>query len=261
MFINKKAQLLHIVRFRKGDLIYMTTTDDSEIAVKMLDNELRLGTFPNKEFQTAYELAKVEMGLLNPDPSDLVFHQFIFNEGQTGYLVGHWMIRDILARNDGLRNITNIGDWLDADGFIDVTPPDQDKRKFIRVTDIGKYYAQNNCFDAGVYPLYILSEENNQIQSSGLVETHRDAQPNRGGYDCAFYGDPPRLLDYNDVSVNLTDEQEQMIKDKPMYANGRLYSSVDQFARARNLPTWFVLEQITVDEGDLYVYATDWHFV
>lgn len=264
MFIDKQAKMLHVIRFRKGPLIYLSTTDNMAHAACDADSDLRTGSFPNKEFQTAYELAKAEVGLLDPDPNDIVFHQFITNNGQTGYQAGHWLIRDNLANCEGLDVIANIGDWLDAEGFIDVTPPDQDKRKFIRVTDIGKYYAANDCFSKGVFPMYILAEENSQIQSSGMVETHRDAQPNRGGYDCVGYGTPPRLLNYNDVSVNLTDEQEQLIKDKPMYANGRLYSSIDQFARARNVPTWFVLEQVNAGDDDfvgLYKFARDWHFV
>lgn len=266
MFIDKQAKMLHVIRFRKGPLIYLSTTDNMTHAACVADSDLRTGSFPNKEFQTAYELAKTEVGLLDPDPNDIVFHQFITNNGQTGYQAGHWLIRDNLANCEGLDAIANIGDWLDAEGFIDVTPPDQDKRKFIRVTDIGKYYAANDCFSKGVFPMYILAEENSQIQSSGMVETHRDVQPNRGGYDRVAYshsgdGIHRMLVDYNDVSIDLTNEQEQIIKDKPMYANGRLYSSIDQFARARNVPTWFVLEQITAGEGSRYVYAQDWHFV
>lgn len=261
MFIDKMAKMLHIVRFRKGSLIYMTTTDNQDVSARTVNSELRTHTFPNKEFQTAYELTKVEMGLLDPDPDDLVFHQFIVNNGQTGYQAGHWLIRDNLARNEGLTSIANIGEWLDADGFVDATPSDQDKRKFIHVTDIGKYYAANDYFNLGVYPIYILAEENTQIQPSSMIETHRDAQPNRGGYDCAFYGNPRRLIEYNDVSVDLSEADEQLIKDKPLFANHRLYSSIDQFARARNLPTWFVLEQLNADTASRYSYASDWHFV
>jgi len=261
MFINKQARMLHIIRFRKGPVVYMQTVDDAALAVSYCNEDLRTKAFRNLEFQTAYELAKAEMGLLDPDPNDVVFHQFIVNEGQTGYMAGHWLIRDYLARHEGLDVIANIGDWLDADGFIDVTPADQDRRKFIRVTDIGKYYAEHGYFDQGVYPLYILADENNQIQSSGLIETHRDQQPKRGGYDRVSYGQDRRLLDYHDVSIDLSEEQEQVISNKPISANGRLYSNINQFAHARNVPTWFVLEQITAPTEQRYVYAQDWHFV
>lgn len=30
MFLDKKAKMLHVVRFRTGPLIYMCTTDDPE---------------------------------------------------------------------------------------------------------------------------------------------------------------------------------------------------------------------------------------
>ncbi|QXO10280.1 hypothetical protein pEaSNUABM37_00321 [Erwinia phage pEa_SNUABM_37] len=264
MFLNKHAKVLHVVRFRKGPVIYMTTTDDPETSALVINEELRCKIFNNKEFQLAYELAKTEMGLLDPDPNDVIFHQFITNDGSSGYLTGHWLIRDYLARNTGLDVIANIGDWLDAEGFIDITPPDQDKHKFLRVTDIGKYYAAEGYFEVGVYPLYILAEENNQIQASGLLENHRDEQPKRGGYDRAivYGGNPsPVLLDYNDVSIDLTADEEQVINNKPISANGRLYSNINQFAHARNLPTWFVLQQINVTSEKRYNYSQDWHFV
>lgn len=263
MFIDKHAKVLHVVRFRKGPMVYMVTTDDAAMSAALINGDLRARTFRNKEFQLAYELAKTEAGLLDPDPNDVVFHQFITNENQTGYMTGHWLIRDFLARNDGLDAIANIGDWLDAEGFIDVTPPDQDRRKFIRVTDIGKYFANQDCFSKCEYPLYILADENSQIQSTGLIENHRDEQPKRGGYDHALeYMDGlATLLDYNLVSIDLSEADEQTIHNKPISANGRLYSSIDQFGRARNLPTWFVLQQLTVDETKRYAYAQDWHFV
>lgn len=267
MFLDKNAKSLHVVRFRKGPLIYMIPVDDPWVSATVINEELRKKVFSNKEFQLAYELAKAEIGLLDPDPSDVVFHQFIANEGQTGYMTGHWLIRDYLARNVGLDAIANIGDWLDAEGFIDITPPDQDRRKFVRVTDIGKYYATHDYFTVGVYPLYILAEENNQIQASGLIENHRDEQPKRGGYDHAvaeFDNNNeavPELLSYNHVYLDLSPEEEQLIKDKPISAGGKLYSNIDQFARARNIPTWFILEQINADPANRFVYAQDWHFV
>lgn len=264
MFINKKASIVHLVLFRSQRKVYMTTTDDTELSRKLVNDDLRAGIFANSEFQQVYNLTKVNMGLLDPCPDDLLIHQFISTANLNGYHTGHWLIRDYLANNHGLHNITNIGDWLDDDGFIDITPEDQDKRKFVRVTDIGKYFAEHNCFDTGVYPLYILSTENNQINSSGLIETHRNEQPKRGGYDHIVYGEPPRLIEYNDANINLSDADQQLISDKPISANGRLYSSIDQFARARNIPTWFVLEQINAGDDDnvqLYKCALDWHFV
>lgn len=261
MFINKQASIVHLVLFRSQRKVYMTTTDDTELSRKLVNDDLRAGTFANIEFQQAYNLTKVNMGLLDPCPDDLLIHQFISTANLNGYHTGHWLIRDYLANNYGLHNITNIGDWLDDDGFIDITPEDQDKRKFVRVTDIGKYFAEHNCFDTGEYPLYILSTENNQINSSGLIENHRNEQPKRGGYDAVVLRNPNTIvLNYNDI-MDLGEEIEQIINTKPIMANGRLYSSIDQFARARNLPTWFIYGQIDSSEDDRYVYSQDWHFV
>lgn len=261
MFINKQSPIAHLVRFRNSRKVYMTTTGDTEFAQQLVNDELRWNNFANREFQQEYNLTKVGMGLLDPNPDDLLVHQFISTANMTGYNTGHWLIRDYLANNYGLHNITNIGDWLDADGFIDITPADQDKRKFVRVTDIGKYYAEHDCFDKGTFPLYILSSEDSQINSSGLIENHRNEQPKRGGYDTVVLQNPNTIvLSYNDI-MDLGEGIEQIIKTKPIMANGRLYSNIDQFARARNLPTWFIYGQIDSDEGDRYVYSQDWHFV
>lgn len=264
MFIDKKAPILHVVRFRKGPLVYMTTITDPVASTQQINNDLRDLEFPNPEFQTAYELAKVSLGLLNPDPNEILFHQYISTRGLTGYGTGHWLLRDYLARNDGLDTIANVGDWLSDEGYIDITPSDQDARKFIRVTDIGKYYAENNYFSTGVYPLYILTSENSQISASGSIENHRHEQPKRGGYDRVMVKDETgrrRGVTYNDTGYDLSPEDEHIINDKTLSAGGKLYSNINQFAHAYNLPTWFVLQQINTEQGQRYHFSQDWHFV
>lgn len=264
MFIDKRAPILHVVRFRKGPMVYMTTTHNPDLSTQTFNNRLRGLECPNAEFQTAYELAKVELGLLNPDPNEILFHQFISTQGLTGYGTGHWLLRDYLARNDGLDAIANVGDWLSDEGYIDVTPPDQDARKFIRVTDIGKYYAEKGYFSNGVYPLYILASENNQISASGSEENHRNEQPKRGGYDRVFINDESgksRPITYNDLWFDISPEDEHIINDKPISAGGKLYSNINQFAHAHNLPTWFVLDQIKSVESQRYAFSQDWAFV
>lgn len=260
MFINKQFPLVHLIRFRNGTpLMYMTTIMDQERAYESVNHFLRRGIFQNLAFQAAYDKAKLHMGLLDPDPNDLLVHQFIEIANTSGYNAGHWLIRDYLARNIGLSNIVNIGDWLDDEGFIDITPPDQDKRKYLRVTDIGKYYAANGCFDTNVFPLYILASEDSQIQSTGLLENHRDPQPKHVGYDTVM-GEGTVALAYDGLAL-MDDVDLEVVKEKPIIANGRLYSSIDQFAKARNLPAWFILEQINNAEDMRYDFAADWHFV
>jgi hypothetical protein len=264
MFINHDAKLLHIVRFRGEPLMYMTTTDDAELSERMINEELRNGSFQNQAFQMAYEGKKAELGLLNPHPGELLTHQFVSTVGLSGFGTGHWLLRDLIGNKYGLRLVANIGDWLDVEGFIDVTPPDQDARRYLRVTDVGKYYDSINCFEKGSYPIYILACENNQIVANSSVENHRDEQPKGVGYDQVTYkGDDGRtvLLSHSNVSIDLTDDEEQLIKDKPLHANGRLYSSIAQFAMARNIPTWFVLGQVQAPASERYAYAQDWRFV
>lgn len=262
MFINKTAMSLHVVRFRSRPLVYMTTTNDMEASIANIGTRLRRNEFANKEFQHAYEQVKMEMGLLDPDPSEILIHQFVSTADLNGYGSGHWLLRDYIARDTGLHNVTNIGDWLSVEGYIDITPSDQDKRKFLHVTDIGKYYASNGCFDSNVYPLYILASENNQVLTSGLVENHRDLQPVRGGYDRAsiYIEGQFKYVGYNDTTNELEPERQRMVVERPMRADGLLYTSIDQFARSRNLPPWLVLDMVET-QGSVMDTNVNWQFV
>lgn len=263
MLIDKSLPILHIMRFRTSPLMYMGTCDERTDVVSDEYNQLlRRGLFQNLEFQRAYDITKVEMGLLNPDPNDIVVHQFISTSGLNGYGTGHWLLRDYVAQNTGLNNVTNIGNWLADEGYVDITPADQDARKFIRVTDIGKYYVAKNHFQTRRYPLYILASENSQIVSSGLVETHRDPQPTDIGYDRVMFKTEAGVYDilgYSYKESDLTEEDYHIVHDKPFSAGGMLYSCIDQFGQATNLPPWYILDQVRA--ADKLFWTADWHFV
>lgn len=255
MLLNRTAPLLHIVEFRTGRLIYLKPIgEDIDASTAEINKQLREGSFPNLEFQHAYNLSKDEYGLLDPDPNDILCHKFVTIIDSNGYGVGHRLIREYISSGDGLDRIANVGDWLADEGYIDVTPADQDARRFVRVTDIGKYYASKGAFDTKRFPMYILVSENSQITANGLIESHRDPLPDRGYDKRIIRGqDGIIILRYAPGIANSEGSE------KPFSANGLLYTSVDQFAKAKDLPVQYILDEMK--QCTVFATTNDWRFV
>ncbi|QZA71066.1 hypothetical protein AH06_297 [Erwinia phage AH06] len=259
MTFEKEGDTLHVVRLRTKSCYHMTITSDPDASMDIVNTNLRQGTFTDPHFQHQYDICKKEMGQ-DPNPNDIVFHQFVLTKDQTGYLTGHWMIRDHIRQHYSLKSLTNIGDWLSTPAYLYLVDPEDKEglEKKYKVTDLGKYFYQEGLLDdfSTTLPMYYLPGEDGGDSYDELIETHRLPQPDHG-YSCVAIknGTSFSLLTYNNSKRALSAEEELETTKVPVKADGLLYSSVLELAMAKNAPVWFVLDMLK-SESDKH-----WHFV
>ncbi|ANH52060.1 hypothetical protein RAY_280 [Erwinia phage vB_EamM_RAY] len=258
MTFEKEGDTLHIVRLRTKGWYHMTVTSDPDASMDIVNTNLRQGTFTDPLLQHQYDICKKEMGQ-DPNPNDIVFHQFVTTPDQTGYQSGHWMIRDHIRHGYSLKCLTNIGDWLSTAAYLYIPDPDDKEggdRKY-KVTDLGKYLDKEELLGHSDHlPMYFLPDEEPGDSYDELIETHRLPQPDKG-YSCVAIknGMSFSLLTYNNSKRVLSEEEELQTTTVPVRADGLLYSSVLELAMAKNAPVWFVLEMLTSETDP------NWHFV
>jgi hypothetical protein len=258
MIFEKEGDTLHLVRLKSKPWFHMTVTSDPDASMEIVNTNLRHGTFTDPHFQHQYDICKKEIGH-DPDPNDIVFHQFLTTDKQTGYQAGHWLIRDHIAKEYSLKCITNIGDWWSVQAYFygaeDTPNPDDAGRKY-KVTDLGKYFFDSGLYALGKFPMYFLMGEDGGDTYDELIETHRLVQPDFG-YSCVAIknGLSFSLLTYNNSKRALSEEEQLESTTVPVKADGLLYSSVLELAMAKNAPVWFLLDMLKNETDPC------WHFV
>lgn len=250
--MQDKQQWLHFVRFRSNQFCYITRSTSPNDDIKAINKLLYERNFYNKQFQEVYDSTCVRLGLANPDPNDVVFHQSMYNHDQDWGDTLHWYLRRLISSDIGLHEITNIGDLLSIQGYVKVS-----ENGWVRVTDVGKYLFYSGNIVNGL-PYSRLSELPPD-RVVGTDESHRQPQPPSGYSNYAWKrsGKEIVLLDYTTPPMCDEPDTQEPTNDRPVMADELVYSSVDELAAAKNVPVWFVINTIHSEQDT----GLDWHYI